>query len=338
LKLGSVLESVVLSAALGLLLLGDRLGLEDLVGDLSISFLAIVLEALPFLLIGTLVGGIIEAFVPQSILKRILERRGSSSLLIAAGLGFVFPVCECAIIPVARRLLGKGVPVPAAVTFMLAVPIVNPLVAVSTAMAYRFDWTFVAVRLVCGYLIAVGVGVLVQYIWDRAERMVLDTWETAEHQCYGLHHHPHSEPGGVWTKLVAATRHGCDDFFLVAKYLIIGAFIAALARSCISLDTFIRFNEFPWSAILVMMLLAMALNLCSEADAFIAASFKGAMPPSAQMAFMVLGPMLDLKLILMYLTVFRTRAIVVVCSAVFVGVLSLMLLLSYGLGRYVFDW
>ena len=89
---------------------------------------------------------------------------------------------------------------------------------------------------------------------------------------------------------------------------------------------------------LVMMFLAIALNLCSEADAFIAAAFRGVMPRSAQMAFMVLGPMLDLKLILMYFTVFRIRVILVTCSAVFLGVLSCALVLSYGLGGYLFGW
>jgi uncharacterized membrane protein YraQ (UPF0718 family) len=104
------------------------------------------------------------------------------------------------------------------------------------------------------------------------------------------------------------------------------------------LETFARFSDSPWIAILIMMFLAIALNLCSEADAFIAAAFRGVMPVSAQMAFMVLGPMLDLKLILMYLTVFRIRVVLVICSAVFLGVLSSMLLLSSGLGGYVFGW
>ncbi len=337
-RLDIVLDLTFLVVAVGLLFLGSRFRFDDQLGDLSISFVAIVLEAVPFVLIGTLIGGMVEVFVPQSLVKRVLEDRGTSSIFVAAGLGFIFPVCECAIVPVCKRLMGKGVPLPTAVAFLLAVPIVNPIVAASTAIAYRFDWTFVGTRLMCGYLIAVGVAFLVQYLWGRDSNVLVHSEETVGHACCQGHDHDHHGDEGFWTKLVMASHHGCDDFFQVAKYLIIGAFVAASARTVIGVEMFARFSESPYAAILLMMLLAIALNLCSEADAFVAAAFRGVMPPAAQMGFMVLGPMLDLKLILMYRTLFKTRVIAAIGSAVFVAVFVLMILLGHGLGGVLLGW
>lgn len=333
-RVGFVLEAGFLIVAIVLPTLGPRFGLADPVGDLSISFVAIVLEALPFLLLGTLIGGVIEAFVPHEVVRRSLGKGGTRSIFVAATLGFLFPVCECAIVPVTKRLMNKGVPLAPAVAFLLAIPIVNPVVAASTAVAYRFDWTFVIARLVCGYLVAVGTALLVKFLWGRGRTVVVN----AEHVCATCcaDHHEHAEAVGLWAKSVIALRHGCDDFFGIAHYLIIGAFIAAAARTFIGMDAFARFGEFPLLAILIMMLWAVALNLCSEADAFIAAAFRGALPPSAQLAFMTLGPMLDVKLALMYSTVFKKRAIVVIGASVFIGVFICMAALEYGFGGMFF--
>ena len=331
-RAGLVAELLFLVGSVCLLVFGSRFGFHDHTGDLAISFVAIVLEALPFVLLGTLLGGIVEAFVPQDVLRRALEGRKTFAIFVAAGLGGIFPVCECAIVPVTRRLLGKGVPLPAAVAFLLAVPIVNPIVASSTAIAYRFDWGFVVTRMACGYVIAVGVAFLVQYLWGRGDDVLVDSLTAGNHTCCGSHDHHHCEATGFRIGLVSAIRHGAEDFFQVAKYLIIGAFIAASARTVLGMETFVRFSESPWLAILVMMVLAVALNLCSEADAFIAAAFRGVMPATAQMGFMVLGPMLDLKLILMYLTLFRKRVIVTIGISVFLAVFACMLFLTYAVG------
>ena len=117
-------------------------------------------------------------------------------------------------------------------------------------------------------------------------------------------------------RLRHALQHAADDFFAVGRFLVIGAFVAAVLRSSLSLDTFTLLAADPWLAIVAMMALAVLLNLCSEADAFIAATFRDLLPLSAQMAFMVLGPMLDIKLLLMYLAVFRKRLILWLCLVV----------------------
>jgi uncharacterized membrane protein YraQ (UPF0718 family) len=123
--------------------------------SLAIVFVSIVLEAIPFMLIGSLVGGFIEAFVSRERMAKLLPQKGWLTVCVAAGAGIVFPVCECAVVPVVRRLIGKGLPLSAAIAYLLGGPIVNPIVAASTALAYAFDWRIVILRLSLGYGIAV---------------------------------------------------------------------------------------------------------------------------------------------------------------------------------------
>ncbi len=327
-----IIEAAFLCFALGFLWLAKRAGYHEMVGDLSISFVAIMVEALPFMLLGSIVGGLIEAFLPQELVSRLLAGRKNKAVFIAAGLGIIFPVCECAIVPVVRRLLHKGVPLSSAIAFLLGGPIVNPIVAGSTWLAYRADWSFLAVRMICGYTVAVAVAFIMSFVF-RKRNILLDEAPSrfaSASTCCG--HDDGAGVDGMAARFFAALQHACDDFFDVGRFLVIGAFIAALARTTIGVDALRDLLASPAIAIIMMMGLAIALNLCSETDAFIAAGFRGVLPDTAQMAFMVLGPMLDMKLLLMYLTMFRKRAIVTLFFLIFVAVLAAMMLLQYGFG------
>jgi len=299
--------------------------------SLAIVFISIVLEAIPFMFFGSLVGGFIEAFVSRERMATFLPRKGWLTVCVAAGAGIVFPVCECAVVPVVRRLIGKGLPFSAAIAYLLAGPIVNPIVAASTALAYAFDWRIVILRLGLGYGIAVIIGILMGRLFTR-NRAVKDNSDILENNCMsaGCHHHIHAEGGHSHTTLDgwvdksgAAFTHAMDDFLAVGHYLVIGAFIAALAQTYIDRSSFLSLAAVPVLSVVLMMALAILLNLCSEADAFIAASFQGLMPMSAQMAFMLTGPMFDLKLLLMYQSVFKRRAIVALATLILAGVLAI---------------
>jgi uncharacterized membrane protein YraQ (UPF0718 family) len=113
----------------------------------AIIFVSIVLEAIPFMLAGSLVGGIIEAFVSRERITSIFPKKGWLTVSIAACAGMVFSVCECAVVPVVRRLLCKGIPLSAAIAYLLGDPVVNPIVIVSTALVYAFDWRIVILRI-----------------------------------------------------------------------------------------------------------------------------------------------------------------------------------------------
>jgi uncharacterized membrane protein YraQ (UPF0718 family) len=143
---------------------------------------------------------------------------------------------------------------------------------------------------------------------------------------------PKGTPSPFLAKLLAAFRHAADDFFAIGHFLVIGAFIAALAQTYIDRKLFIGLSAYPVLPSLMMIALAILLNLCSEADAFIAASFRGLMPLPAQMAFMLIGPMFDLKLLLMYQGVFRRRAIAMLASLILAAVLIAVLGMGIVLG------
>lgn len=332
--LGLSINILFLTSACLLFVLGNSQSekLSGLMGGFSINFTSIVLEALPFMLIGTLIGGVIEVFVPTNLVDRYFGRDKTRSVLYAGGLGLLFPTCECAIVPIVRRLIIKGVSVPAAICFMLSGPIVNIIVAWSTAVAYTYNWKVVALRVGCGYLVAVLIGLLLSRL-SSPEKLVLENISQLTSQCGCNHADFHKK--SLLSRLFHAVGHARDDFLEVGKYLIIGAFIAAFIRTVTPISSFDNMSDAPWLMIFMMMIMAVVMNLCSEADAFIAASFRWIIPGSAQLGFMVLGPMLDLKLMMMYLTVFRKRTIVILSLTTFVTVYCMMLLVELFLPVFV---
>jgi len=137
----------------------------------SIIFSSIVLEAFPFMLLGALIGGLIEVFVERDALIKCLPKNRVLSIFLAGLLGIAFPVCECAIVLVVRWLLRKGMPLGSAVTFLLGGPIVNPLVFASTPVAYSFSWDVAILRVLAGFAIAVAVGLLIDSLFSQKEAL-----------------------------------------------------------------------------------------------------------------------------------------------------------------------
>ena len=312
---------------------------------------SIILEAMPFMLVGALVGGVIEVFVSGERLARLLAGRSVAAVFVAGALGLVFPVCDCAVVPVVRRLLRKGIPVSAAVAFLLGGPLVNPLVAASTLVAYRYNWQIVLARLGIGYAIAVIVGLVMGILFKNQQSLLADGAIQNNHNHDHNHEHDHDEHdhdhegccesdhaeparlAGSWrsrlpTQLVESLRHASDDFLDMGRFLVVGALIAGCLRGAIGQKELVAVATRPGVAIPAMMAFAYLLTLCSEADAFIAAPFNGVagmhplVPLSAQMAFLLLSPMLDIKLTLMYTKLFRKRALVVLMILIVTAVFS----------------
>ena len=303
--------------ALGLLVFfRDRAQFQTL----GIIFVSIVLEALPFMLLGTLIGGFIEVFIARDKITRWLPERRWWTVFVGAGIGLIFPVCECAIVPVVRRLLKKGVPLSAAVAFLLGGPIFNPLVAASTTVAYFADVSIVIRRMMFGYFIAVVVGLLIDWLFTKNRAVRREVFAEIDPP-NGMLITSYGRTAAQGQKVALAVSHAANDFFDIGRFLVIGAFIAAGLQTLIPRQLFIAVADTPALSILLMMVMAVVLNLCSESDAFVAASFRSSMVPvPAQLAFMLLGPMLDIKLIIMYLKVFRVRAIVALAGLTFLAV------------------
>ena len=307
--------------------------------DFALAFLSILFEGAPFILLGTLVSGFIDIYLPKGAMDRFLPKNKSLAVMVAGLLGAVFPVCECAVVPVIRRLVGKGLPVSCALTYMLAAPIVNPITALSTWKAFQGQapWMMTGGRMLLGYLVAVGVGLVVARIPLRKvlRKSLADSLEKkkdleqdVEHahgDCCGHdhshdhdhahdHHHHHDD-----NRVTAAMRSAQKDFVDVGVYFTIGVAITALfntgiAPGAVWLDS-LAGNVLAAPA--ALMALAFILSLCSTSDAFIAATL-AKFTWGAKLAFLVLGPMLDVKLIFLYQTVMRRKFILGLSVSLFV--------------------
>ena len=274
-----------------------------------IIFGSLLIQALPFVLIGAFASALIEVFVPIGTLERLTALPRPLQLPAAALAGVAFPICECGSVPVARRLAVKGLLPSAAVTFMLAAPVVNPVVIASTFVAYRGRdslWTMVAGRFLLGMLVAIVVGWVVGAV--SKEDLLKPNPEDSHTHLVEL-----GRPEARWRRFFL---HMGNDFLFMGRYLVLGATFAALVQTFLPASWISRVAELPVLSIAVMMLLASLLSLCSESDAFIAASFVQ-FGSSAQLAFLVFGPMVDLKLGALYAGTFRTGFVRLVVIAAF---------------------
>lgn len=298
----------------------------------SIIFSSIVLEAFPFMLLGTLLGGFVEVFLSRERLIAFLPRGRKKAIILAAFMGILFPVCECAIVPVVRKFIQKGMPLGSAVAFLLGGPIVNPLVFSSTLVAYSFSWDIAGLRTLAGVGIAICIGILIDSCLSEKEALIQDRGSSDCSHCGTpdcSHDHQDLSRAGLGEKIRSALSHAALDFYDIGRFLIMGAFIAAALQTIVPRQAFFSLVSGGMGAIVLMMALAVILNLCSEADAFIAASFQPlGIPLSAQMAFMVLGPMMDIKLIMMYTSVFTRKMIVCLVLSTLVFVFTTMVMME----------
>ncbi len=306
--------------------------------DFALAFLSILFEGVPFILLGTLISGFIDIYLPPGTMDRFLPKNKFLAVLSAGLMGAVFPVCECAVVPVIRRLVKKGLPVSCALTYMLAAPIVNPITALSTWKAFQGQGAamMTSSRLLLGFMIAVAVGLIVSRlsIASVLKARLVESLEKEDeshhhhehehdHSCCGHDHghdHHHDKPAED-NRLVAALRSAMKDFVDVAVYFSIGVSITALFNTGIApgaqwLDTL---ASNPTAAPAALMVLAFILSLCSTSDAFIAATLDK-FSWSAKLAFLTFGPMMDVKLLFLYQTVLRKRFIVMLALGLFVAI------------------
>jgi uncharacterized membrane protein YraQ (UPF0718 family) len=260
--------------------------------EFALVFSSIVIEALPFVLGGALVSALIAVLVPERAFARIGRLPVAVQVPGAMACALAFPVCECGSVPVARRLIARGVHPAAGLAFMLAAPVVNPVVLASTWLAYSgsglsAEMTFA--RAATGFAIAAVAGLGLQRF--VGPRLV----PSAQAGC-----DDHDHEG----KAAAIGEHLATDALFMGRFLVLGAAVAALLQTAVPPDAMSRFAEIPVLGAGAMMLLAVLLSLCSESDAFVAVSFN-AFSPGAQLAFLALGPVLDAKLAILYAASFR---------------------------------
>ena len=243
--------------------------------------LAITTQALPFLLLGTALSGAINAFVPARVFTKVLPKRAAFAVPVAGMAGVVLPGCECASVPVANSLIGRGVTPAAAFAFLLSAPAINPVVLTATAIAFPASPVMVLARLLASLATAVVMG----WLW---------LWLGREEWLRPVARHTGHRPGhSRFTEFRTGFQH---DFLHAGGFLVVGAMAAATFNVAVPRSVLDTFAGSPWLSVLFLAALAIILAVCSEADAFVASSLTG-FSPTARLAFMVVGPMVDLKLI-----------------------------------------
>jgi len=297
-------------------------GRVDWVRTFFVIFGSLLIQALPFVMLGALAAALVEVFVPIGTLEKLGRLPRPLQLPAAALAGLAFPICECGSVPVARRLMQRGLLPSAAVTFMLAAPVINPVVIASTFVAFRGRtsmWTVVGGRFVLGMLVAIAVGWVLGT--RTTEELLKQNPEEAHEHLLEL-----GRPEARWRRFFV---HLGNDFLFMGRYLLLGATIAAAIQTFLPASMLSSLADLPVLSVVAMMALAAALSLCSESDAFVAASF-APFGVSAQLGFLVFGPMVDAKLLALYAGTFRrgfvrlvviTAAAATLVGALWIGVL-----------------
>ncbi|MEM7339252.1 MAG: permease [Actinomycetota bacterium] len=307
--LGPWILTLVFVATAGVRYLGGWLDGDD-VRLWSTLFVSICIQALPFLVLGVVVSGLIAAFISPDFVQRRVPKRPILAVPSAGLAGMALPGCECGSVPIAGRLVAAGTPPAAAITFLLAAPAINPVVLVSTAVAFPNEPMLVVARFLASFLAAIAVGTW----WARrGSENLLDALKDD---------HDHDE-----SRLERFVDVASRDLVHAGGYLVLGALAAATLQLIVPRSVLDSVVSSEVLSVLVLALLAVVLSICSEADAFVAAGLPQ-FSLTSRLVFLVVGPVIDIKLVAMHAGVFGrgfalrfapVTLIVAVSSAVIVG-------------------
>jgi uncharacterized membrane protein YraQ (UPF0718 family) len=305
----AVVVAVILAAAALRPLLQDLLD-RPAVAHWATIFVAIAIQAIPFLVLGVTISAAIAAFVPSGFLPKVLPEQPALAVPVAAVAGAALPGCECGSVPIAGRLVARGAPAAAALTFLLSAPAINPVVLVATAVAFPGRPEVWVGRLLASLLAATVIGL----IWAKLGRD--DLLERARRG--------HTHEGSKGAIFAGTAQH---DLLHAGGFLIVGAATAATLQTVVPRSVLDAVAGSGLFAALALAALAVVMAICSEADAFVAASLTQ-FSLTARLAFMTVGPMVDVKLIALQAGTFGGRFaarfapltfVIAVASALLIG-------------------
>lgn len=291
----------------------------------NMVFIGILMQAVPFLLIGAFVSALLQVFLPDETLVRLFTAHKWLGFPLAVILGFFFPICDCGIVPIASRLVQKGVPLPVAMVFMLAAPAVNPVTILSTLYAFPGQPQYVLYRIGFGILISLISGFILSLTHQKSS-FVLTGAGLAACSCGSGGCTPrHSGKAG---KAETVFMIAGQEFLGMGRYIIVGSLLCAILQQAIPASLFQKTGSAVTVSILLMLLAAFFMSVCSTSNAFIGRSFLNVFPSVAVLAFLVMGPMLDLSNLFMLSASFQKKFVVRLAAALFVTGLFIFLLLS----------
>lgn len=285
----------------------------ELLNKFSIVFSSIVIEALPFILIGAVLASFMQVYISNNIFNKIISKNKLLGSIEAGIIGVFLPVCECATVPITKGLLNKKVPLNVAITYMLAAPIVNPLVILSTYYAFDGNIKVVLLRVGVGFSIAVIAGLLMLCLSGENNIFI----DNGEGELQGKCLCGCSEIDDNSSKPIRLLKHTSLEFYEIGKYFIVGATLASIFQTFVPRDIIFYFENSAVLSIIILMAFSFLISLCSEADAFVASTFMNRFSLGSITGFLIIGPMIDLKNTIMLFSIFKKSFVIKLLFVVF---------------------
>ncbi len=272
-----------------------------MLNDFTLVLVSLLIETLPFVILASLISGFMELLLPSGFFSKIKSNNPYASLLVGSSVGFLVPMCECGSVVIARRLMKKGMAPAGALAYMLAGPIVSPITIMSTYTAYYYMPKMALYRVLLGIFIASLTALLIYQVTKG--RVLKEQKSLFDLQVVGT-----AKPS-LMRKVEHALKHAADDFMSIYPLLLLGITLTSIFKVLLPTNVLVMLNSHPFVDVFFAPMLAVSLSLCAEADAFIASALNNILSMQAQLAFLVIGPMLDIKLFLIYKRVFNTKTL-----------------------------
>ena len=309
--------ALVVAALVAVALLSPGPALPTRVQDGLTLSISVLIESLPFVVLGVLLSIVVQVWVPPGAIERWMPRRAWARRMVLSLLGMLVPVCECGNVPFARGLMMRGFPVPETLTFLIAAPIVNPIVIITTHQAFGFDDGILIARLLGGFAVANLIGWLYSRHPDP-DALLTERFAASCAVALDADSAPTSGRGQLsLAQLIIELR-------AVMPALVIGSALAGAVQVLVPRDALLAIGSNPALSIVAMIALAMIVSICSNVDSFFALSFAATFTPGSIVAFLLVGPLVDVKMLALLRTTFRSKVLVglvviVVLFAVAVG-------------------
>lgn len=311
-----------------ILFLGGNLDNEDIdkIKSVLAVSMGIVLEAIPFVLIGVILSSLMQNFIREEKILKIIPKNKIVGIVSALIMGFIFPVCDCGVVPITASFIRKKIPNYIAIIFMLSSPIMNPTVIFSTYYAFKDIYPgIVILRILLGIIVSIIVGIIISIIFRnksvlKDELNYLDSIVNCNCEFCSVY----NEKRGLKSFLT----HIIDEFISVSKYLILGSIIAAIFQIVLPLELIYSFSTKDIIAIIVMIIFSYLISLCSTSDSFVSKSFFLKMPTISIIGFLVTGAMIDIKNTLVLSCFFNRKFIITLITLIILVSISTLLLID----------
>lgn len=275
--------------------------LSTTINIFTTRFLSIFVEAVPFLVLGSIVSGLIEIYVRSEDILRWLPKNPLGAAISGTFLGLFFPVCECGVVPVARRLFTKGLPMPVGISFLLAAPFMNPIVFASTFIAFGFGPVFIG-RFVVTAIVAIVVGLIIGTAGKTEEVLRAQSMNTLDTLP--------QPPTLLNNKFLRVLQLAGDEFFEMGRFLVVGCILASAMQTLIPQNSLLALGTGQVMSVIFLQIVAFILSVCSTVDSFLALSFVNTFTTGSIISFLSFGPMVDIKSTLMFSGVFKRKVVV----------------------------